>query len=177
MTGKHSFLIAGGPVSSLSHGEYSMGPTPSSLPTPKLAPCVSCKSSSSPSFPLMWLSTSQPLAYCSSPHDALLSSLPGSLCPVKPDRLVPRPPPKDCPVKPDRPVPSPPKQSQHHPSPFCSRGLTSGAEVSVPSPLLSVSIFGDCASSSDDLLGSRSAFQYSDLLLYSFLHLEICRFS
>ena len=37
----------------------------------------------------------------------------------------------------------------------------------------SVSIFGDCASISDDLFGSHSAFQNSDLLLHSSLHLEI----
>ena len=59
------------------------------------------------------------------------------------------------------------------PTPAHSRGLTSGAEVSVPSPHSSVSVFGDCARSSDDLFGSHSALQISDLLLHSSLHLEI----
>ena len=84
-------------------------------------------------------------------------------------------PPKDCPVKPDRPVPrTPPAQAVSVlPTPAPSWGLTSGAKVLVPSPHPRVSIFGACASSSDDLFSSRSAFQYSDLLLHSSLHLEI----
>ena len=58
-----------------------------------------------------------------------------------------------------------------HPSLF--PGLTSRAKVFVPSPHSSVSVFGDCASSSDDLFGSHSAFQNSDFLLHSSLYLEI----
>ena len=57
--------------------------------------------------------------------------------------------------------------------PALSRGLTSGAEDSVPSPHPGVSIFADCARSSDGPLGPRSVFPYSDLLLHSSLHLEI----
>ena len=56
------------------------------------------------------------------------------------------------------------------PTPASSQGLTSGAEVSVHPSVL---VFGDCASSSDDLFGSHSAFQISDLLLCSSLCLEI----
>ena len=59
------------------------------------------------------------------------------------------------------------------PSPALSWGLTSGAEVSVPIPNPSISIFGDSPHSSDDLFSSHSAFQNSDLLLHSSLHLEI----
>ena len=55
----------------------------------------------------------------------------------------------------------------------CSQGLISGAEVLVPSSHPSISVFGDCASSSDDLFSSHSAFQISDLLLCSSQHLEI----
>ena len=40
-------------------------------------------------------------------------------------------------------------------------------------PHLSPSVFGVCASGSDDLCGSHSAFQISDLLLHFFWHLEI----
>jgi len=53
------------------------------------------------------------------------------------------------------------------------RQLTSGTEDSVPSPHRGVLIFGDCARSSDGLFSSWSAFQYSNLLLHSSLHLEI----
>ena len=66
-----------------------------------------------------------------------------------------------------------PQAASAPPTPASSRGLTSGAKVPVPSPHPSVSIFGDCAHSSDDLFGSHSAFQNSDLLLHSSLHLEI----
>ena len=59
------------------------------------------------------------------------------------------------------------------PTPACSRGLTSKAVVSVPSPHLSVLVFGDCASSSDDLFSSPSAFHISDLLLHFSQRLEI----
>ena len=55
----------------------------------------------------------------------------------------------------------------------CSQGLISGAEVLVPSSHPSISVFGDCASSSDDLFSSHSAFQLSDLLLCSSQRLEI----
>ena len=117
-----------------------------------------CRPGSSSRFPLMWLSTSPPLEYCSYPCNALLSSLPGSLCPVKLDR----------------PVSRPPKQSPLHPAPpALSWELTSGAKVSVPSPHPGVSIFGDCARSSDGPFGSRSSFQNSNLMLHSSLHLEI----
>ena len=66
-----------------------------------------------------------------------------------------------------------PQEVSALPTPARSWGLTTGAEVSVPSLHLSVLVFGDCASSSDDLLGSHSAFQISDLLLCSSWHLEI----
>ena len=69
-------------------------------------------------------------------------------------------------------VSRPPKQFPLRPAPS-AWGLTSGAEVSVPSPHPGVSIFGDCARSSDGPFSSRSAFQYSNLLLHSSLHLEI----
>lgn len=59
------------------------------------------------------------------------------------------------------------------PTPAFSWGLTSGAEVLVPSPQTIVSVFGDCASSSEYLVGSHSVFQISDLLLHSSLILEI----
>ena len=59
------------------------------------------------------------------------------------------------------------------PTPACSWALTSRAKVLVPSSHLSVSVFGDCASGSEDLFSSRSAFQISDLLLHSSEHLEI----
>ena len=58
------------------------------------------------------------------------------------------------------------------PIPAHSQGLTTRAEVSMPSPKPSISVFGDCASSSDDLFSSHSAFQMSDLLLRSSQHLE-----
>ena len=51
--------------------------------------------------------------------------------------------------------------------------LTSRAKVLVPSPHPSASVFGDCASSSDDLFSSLSAFQISDLLLRFSWGLEI----
>ena len=71
-------------------------------------------------------------------------------------------------------VSRPPKQFPLCPAPpALSRGLTSGAEVSVPSPHPGFSIFGDCAHSSDGPFSSRSAFQNSNLLLHSSLHLEI----
>jgi len=66
-------------------------------------------------------------------------------------------------------VPAPPSQFlfpqavSAPPTPAHSRGLTSRAEVSVPSPHPRISVFGDCASSSDDLFGSHSALQISDL--------------
>ena len=69
-------------------------------------------------------------------------------------------------------VSRPPKQFPLCPAPLAG-GLISGAEVSVPSPHPGVSIFGDCARSSDGPLGSWSAFLYSNLLLHSSLHLEI----
>ena len=59
------------------------------------------------------------------------------------------------------------------PTPACSWGLISGAMVSGPSPHPSVLVFGDCASSSEDLCGSHSAFQISDLLLCFSCCLEI----
>ena len=59
------------------------------------------------------------------------------------------------------------------PTPAHAQGPTSGAKVSVPSPHPSLSVVGDCASSSDDLFISLSALQISDLLLCSSLHLEI----
>ena len=59
------------------------------------------------------------------------------------------------------------------PIPAHSQGLTTRAEVSMPSPKPSISVFGDCASSSDDLFSSHSAFQISDLLLHFSWGLEI----
>ena len=58
-----------------------------------------------------------------------------------------------------------------HPSPFPGTNLQSRVLVSSPHP--SVSVFGDCASSSEDLFSSLSAFQNSDLLLRSSQYLEI----
>ena len=52
-------------------------------------------------------------------------------------------------------------------------GLTSRAKVFVPSPHPSVLVFGDYASSSDDVFSSHSAFQISHLLLHSSWHLVI----
>ena len=88
--------------------------------------------------------------------NAQLPSLPGSLCPDNWTDwfLVPQ----------AVSAPSTPARFQ---------GLNSGAEVSVPSPHPSISVFGDCASSSDDLFGSHSALRNSDLLLCFSLHLEI----
>ena len=43
-------------------GEYSMVAHPSSSPLPTVVPFLSCRSSSSPRLPLMWLSTPQALS-------------------------------------------------------------------------------------------------------------------
>ena len=59
------------------------------------------------------------------------------------------------------------------PTPARSWGLTSRAVVLVPNPHQRVSVFGDCASSSDHLFGSHSGFQISDLLLHSSQRLGI----
>lgn len=152
-TGKHSFLIASRPVSSLWRGEYYMGATPSSLPSPTLAQT--------------WLFSQVPCDMTF--HFPALSVLlppPAMLC-----FLV------------SQGVPAPsnltdwfldlPSLHSTPPPPALSWRLTSGAEVSVPSPHPGVSIFGDCARSSDDQFSSCSAFQNSDLLLHSSLHLEI----
>ena len=58
-------------------------------------------------------------------------------------------------------------------TPAHSQGINSGATVSVPSPHLSVSGFCVCPSGSDDLCGSHSAFQISDLLMCFSWCLEI----
>ena len=59
------------------------------------------------------------------------------------------------------------------PTPAHSQGLTSEPRSLVPSPRPSISVFGVCASGSDDLCGSGSAFQISDLLLHFSQCLEI----
>ena len=61
-TGKHSFLMAGVPVSSLRHGEYSTVAYPFFSPVPNTGTLSLLQIHL---FYLMWLSTSQPLAYCS----------------------------------------------------------------------------------------------------------------
>ena len=66
-----------------------------------------------------------------------------------------------------------PKAVSAPPTPAHSQRLTSRAEVSVPSPHPSVLVVDDCASSSDDLFGSHSVFQFSDLLLCFSWCLEI----
>ena len=58
------------------------------------------------------------------------------------------------------------------PSPFLGTNLQSESLGDQPPPPI-ISVFGDCASSSDDLLSSRSAFQNPNLLLHSSLHLEV----
>ena len=134
-------------------GSILWGPTPS-LPSPARA--QTRLFSQVPSDVAFHFPT--PRVLLPSPVTALFPSLPGSLCPIKLERLVSRP----------------PKQSLLHPTPpALSRELTSGAKVSVPSPHPGVSIFGDCARSSDGPFGSRSSFQNSNLMLHSSLHLEI----
>ena len=135
-------------------GSILWGPTPFSLPSPTWA--QTRLFSQVPSDVAFYFPA--PRVLLPSSVTVLFSSLPGSLCPIKLDRLVSRP----------------PKQSLLHPTPpALSRGLTSGAEVSVPSPHPGISIFSDCARSSDGPFGSLSAFQNSNLLLHSSLHLEI----
>ena len=151
-TGKHSFLIAGGPVSSLWHGEYSMGPNPS-LPSPTLVQTQlfsQVPADVAFHFPALSILLPPPAMFCFLVSQAVSApsnltdqflDLPSGLCSTM--------------------------------SPSLSWGLTSRAKVLVPIPHPSVSIFRDCANSSDDLFGSCSAFQNSDLLLHSSLHLEI----
>ena len=132
-------------------GHILWGPTPSSLPSPAWAQTrlfSQVPSDVAFHFPA-------PRVLFPSSVTALFSSLPGSLCPIKWFLDLP--------------------SSLHStlPPPALSPGLTSGAEVSVPSPHPGVSIFGDCARSSDGPFGSPSAFQNSKLLLHSSLHLEI----
>ena len=99
-TEKHSFLIAGGPVSLLWCGEYS----PFFSPLPNTGTFFSPLPNTGALFLLQIQLFSQvptdaafhfpALSVLLPPrHDALLSSFPGSLCPVKPDRPVPRRPP------------------------------------------------------------------------------------
>ena len=163
-TGKHSFLIVGGPLSSLWYGEYSVGAYPFFSPllnTGALSFLQIQLFSQVPSDMAFHFPTLRVLLPPSA--TALLSSLPGSLCPIKLDRPVSQ-------------VSRPPTQSLLHPSPpALSRGLTSRAEVSVFSPNPGISIFGDCAPSSDGPFSSASAFQNSTLLLHSSLHVEIPR--
>ena len=66
-----------------------------------------------------------------------------------------------------------PQAVSAQPTQASSQGLTSRAKVSVPSSHLSISVFDDSASSSDDVFGFHSAFHISDLLLCSSQHLEI----
>ena len=135
-------------------GSILWGPTPSSLPSP--AQVQTRLFFQVPSDVAFHFPT--PRVLLPSSVTALFSSFPGSLCPVKLDR----------------PVSRPPKQSLLRPAPLAlSRGLTSGAKDSVPSPHPGILIFGDCAYSSDGPFGSPSAFQNSNLLLHSSLHLDI----
>ena len=62
-TGNHSFQLPSGPVSLLWRGGYSMGTHPFFSPRPS----TGRRPGSSPRFPLMRLSTSPPLEYCSLP--------------------------------------------------------------------------------------------------------------
>ena len=132
----------------LGHKEYSMVACPSSSPT--LAPCLSCGS--------LCCGFLLPSPYRIAPftHNAPLPNPSGCLhtANLTNHLLVPQA------------VSTPP-------TPAHSWGLTSRAEVSVPSLHLNVSVFDDCASSSDDLFGPHSAFQISDLLLCSSQCLEI----
>ena len=89
-------------------------------------------------FPLLWLPTPQPSAYCSLPHSILLPSPLGCLHTTNPSRL----PGTDLWI------------------------LGLGAP-----PYPSISFFGLCASGSDYLCSSHSAFQFSDLLLRFSQHL------
>ena len=57
-------------------------------PFPTMVPCLSCGSGPSPKFPLPWLSTTQPLAYCSPAPGALLLSPLGCLHTANPSPLL-----------------------------------------------------------------------------------------
>ena len=130
---------------------------------------------SSPRFPLRRLSTSPPLEYCSLPLRQLcflvsqaVSAPSNGLETSQAVSALPRPPSPGTNLWSRGLGAQPPPRRPLAPS----RGLTFGGEVSVPSPHPGVSIFGDCARSSDDPFSSRSAFQNSNLLLHSSLHLE-----
>ena len=60
-----SFLAAGGQVSSLWHGEYSIVAHPSSSPFPNIGAFSLLQIQLFSQVPLMWLSTPKPLVYCS----------------------------------------------------------------------------------------------------------------
>ena len=78
-TGKHSFLLASGPVSLLWRGGILWGPTPSSLPSPARVQTrlfSQVPSDAAFHFPA-------PGVLLPSSGTALFSSLPGSLCQVK----------------------------------------------------------------------------------------------
>ena len=135
---------------------------------------------SSPRFPLMRLSTSPPLEYCSLPLRQLcflvsqaVSAPSNGLETSQAVSALPRPPSPGTNLWSRGLGAQPPSQASPGPlsgtnlqrrglgaqppprrPPALSRGLTSGAEDSVPSPHPGVSIFGDCARSSDGPLGS-----------------------
>ena len=78
-TGKHSFLLASGPVSLLWRGGYSMGTHPFFSPLPSMGAdrlFSQVPSDAAFHFPA-------PRVLFPSSATALFSSLPGSLCPVK----------------------------------------------------------------------------------------------
>ena len=146
-TGYHYFLLSGGKVSSLGCKEYSMVACPSFSPLPSPRP----------------------------QHWHIVSSVGSALLPALLPSVVAFHSPALSVLIPPTTMHSflVPQAVSTLPNPACSWGLTSDAVVLVPSSHLSVLVFGDCASSSDDLFGSHSDCQFSDLLLCSSQSLEI----
>ena len=140
---------------SLGHKEYSLVARCSSSPLPNTG-----------ALSVLWVQLFSQVPSVVAFH----SLVPSILLPLP---TTPLPSPSGCPriTNPTDCFKSPRLSPHCQPQP--ALGLTSEPRSRCPAPHLSVLVFGDSASSSDDLFGSHSVFQISDLLLLSSWRLEI----